>query len=884
MRWIALVLGSSASCFSQTILSGRITDQAQVPVPFANVLLSDSTGKAIIDFTSSDARAVYELSVNDPGQYILTFSALGYSERSIPIIILLNQPEIVANAELEEKVLELKEVIVEGRKPITIKKDTIVFDAQSFANGNEEVVEDLLKKIPGLSVDDEGTIKVGNREVEKVMVEGDDFFEKGYKLLTKNMPAQPIDQVELLQSYSENRLLKEVEKSEKVALNLKLKEDARSQWFANIKAGYATTNRHTVVSNVFNFSKKNKYYFLTNLNTIGYDATGEIDHLIRPYRPDDQTVIESTTDAVQLLDLTNEELNFKKARTNFNNDKLVSTNAIFNPSSKVKIKTLAFFNRNDRSFRKNSIEHFNAAGATFTNTELIRWSDEALNGFGKIELTYDRKPNQIIESTTSFNRSDRGTLNHLTFNGYGTLQDLDTESTFFDQQISVTTTVQKRSVILVKGRFTSEQKPQHYGMNRFFFSDLFPETENAYHQIQQLSNAGVQFGGFEAHLIKAIRKGDRLDVRIGNQISKDKLNTSFMLLDQAGESAARPDGYQNDIHYLTNDTYFTWKYLKMAGKKTLSVNLDAHQLYNRIDNPENSISQNPFFVNPSLNVTWEPGKKHKLAGTFAYNTTNAGVLDIHENWALTDFRSFRKGTGSFNQLNASTVLGNYQYGSWNDSFFVNTIVIYSKSHDFFSGRSVVQQTFSQTEKVLFKDRDILSVSADVDRFINAISSNLKINLAYSATDYKNVVNDVMRTVDSRSRSLGTELRTAFSGPFNFHSGSRWISQVVTTSIEKEFTNQVAFLDLLFKINNKSTIEIQSERYLFGGTGTDNVYYFLDAQWKYVVKPNKLSISLSGNNLFNTNKFTVASISDISSFVTEYNLLPRYVLLKADYRF
>ena len=61
----------------------------------------------------------------------------------------------------------------------------------AFAQGNEQVVEDILKKIPGLNIDANGTIKVGNQEVEKVMIEGDDFFEKGYKILTKNMPAHP---------------------------------------------------------------------------------------------------------------------------------------------------------------------------------------------------------------------------------------------------------------------------------------------------------------------------------------------------------------------------------------------------------------------------------------------------------------------------------------------------------------------------------------------------------------------------------------------------------------------------------------------------------------------------------------------------------------------
>ena len=153
---------------------------------------------------------------------------------------------------------------MQSRRPITIKKDTIVFDAKSFLQGNELVVEDLLKKIPGLNVLTDGTIKIGNQEVEKVMIDGDDFFEKGYKIVTKNMPVNPIDKVEVYQNYSNNKHLKGIENSEKVALNLTLKEDAKRIWFGNIFGGYGlvSENRYEFRANLMNFGKKSKHYFL----------------------------------------------------------------------------------------------------------------------------------------------------------------------------------------------------------------------------------------------------------------------------------------------------------------------------------------------------------------------------------------------------------------------------------------------------------------------------------------------------------------------------------------------------------------------------------------------------------------------------------------------
>jgi hypothetical protein len=98
--------------------------------------------------------------------------------------------------------------VITRTNPIRLKKDTIEYNAQTFSNGTEKNVEELLKKLPGITVQSDGKIKFGNREVERVMIENDDLFEKGYQTLTQNMPSKPLDKVQVLQNYSKNKLLK----------------------------------------------------------------------------------------------------------------------------------------------------------------------------------------------------------------------------------------------------------------------------------------------------------------------------------------------------------------------------------------------------------------------------------------------------------------------------------------------------------------------------------------------------------------------------------------------------------------------------------------------------------------------------------------------------
>lgn len=221
-----------------------------------------------------------------------------------------------------------------------------------------------------------------------------------------------------------------------------------------------------------------------------------------------------------------------------------------------------------------------------------------------------------------------------------------------------------------------------------------------------------------------------------------------------------------------------------------------------------------------------------------------------------------------------------------DKFFANTFVMYSKNHDFFSTNSLISQNYTQSERIVIKDRDFLVVSSSIDRYFKPVKSNLKLTLGLSQINFKNIVNNSdLREVKNNGYEYGFELRSAFRGIFNYHLGSKWNYNQVKTVVSNSFTDNMTFLDLSFKINDKFNIQTQTERYHFGSLDkNNNTYYFMDLDAKYVVKQNKLTLSLSGNNLFNTKTFRNYSITDISISKTEYRLIPRYILLKMEYRF
>ena len=499
-----------------------------------------------------------------------------------------------------------------------------------------------------------------------------------------------------------------------------------------------------------------------------------------------------------------------------------------------------------------------------------------------MDLTYDVSKTKPIEYTGKFNKKNEKNRSELLFNNDLLNERLKSNNQLFDQKLVYTNKFKENKVFLLSSRYVNEKTPQNYSVNQFIFEDLFSENAN---NTKQFSENKMLFAGVEAHLLDKKKNGDLLEVKIGNQIRIDYLNTRFELLENQN-SLSFPNDYQNSLTYTTNDLYISAKYRFKLNSFTLLTQSDFHQLFNKFENFDVEYNQKPFFIIPKIGLDWQINERNKIATSYTYNTTNSKVLDLYSGYVQTGFRSFTRGLEEFNQLNSSSAVLNYTYGSWGEKFFANSFVVYSKNNDFYSTNSIIAQNYSQSEKIIIKDREFLSISSSLDYYFKPIKSNLKINLGATKTNFKNIVNNSnLREVKNINTNYGFELRSGFRGFFNYHIGSKWNFNKVETTIKNDFTDNMSFLDLSFMFSDKFNIQAQVERYFFGNLDKENnKYYFLDLEARYIVKENKLTFFLSGNNLFNTETFRNYSISDINISQTEYRLMPRYLLLKMEYRF
>ncbi|MGZ8544600.1 MAG: outer membrane beta-barrel family protein [Flavisolibacter sp.] len=245
-------------------------------------LISDATvsvvrtrDSSLISFSLTSRNGAFEIKNLDAGEYHLISSFQGLQTRKTKFVISQQSPVAdLGLIKLDRFYKELEGVVVTDEAPVRIKGDTLAFNADAFKTKPNATAEDLLKKLPGVQVDRDGTVKAQGENVQKVYVDGKEFFGNDPKLATKNLAAEMIDQVEIFDDMSEQAKFNGVDDgSRSKAINLKLKKEKKKGVFGKAYAGYGTNERYDagLTANLFKGAMQTSLIAKSNnTNNIGY--------------------------------------------------------------------------------------------------------------------------------------------------------------------------------------------------------------------------------------------------------------------------------------------------------------------------------------------------------------------------------------------------------------------------------------------------------------------------------------------------------------------------------------------------------------------------------------------------------------------------------------
>ena len=267
---LALLACAIFSYGQKTVLNGTILDENSKPLEMANVLVQNASDSSMVTYGFSDAEGFFRFKLDQGKNYLLAISYLGYKSRMVAVTPSGESQELTVKLVPDTETLAAVNVVDE--MPVVITGDTISYKADAFTTGEERRLEDVLKRLPGVEVDEDGQVTVEGKVVEKVMVEGKDFFDGDTKIATKNIPADAVDKVQVVRNYEEISPLAGLSTEDRVALNIKLKEGKKNLWFGDFEAKAGDPERYMAHGNAFYYSPKASFNMIGDMNNIGKPA------------------------------------------------------------------------------------------------------------------------------------------------------------------------------------------------------------------------------------------------------------------------------------------------------------------------------------------------------------------------------------------------------------------------------------------------------------------------------------------------------------------------------------------------------------------------------------------------------------------------------------
>lgn len=273
LLWGLLCVGTAA--MAQHSVKGKLVDEQGQPLPSATVMLLNASDSVLKSFALSKPDGSFEMKSVKEGSYVLKATFQGFNNLNQAVTVEA-EPAVkdLGSLTMTEKSVELGDVEITGEMiPVRVKGDTLEYNADAFKTQPNASVEDLLKRLPGMEVEGDGSVKAQGETVTKVLVDGKEFFGDDPKVATKNLPADAIDKVQVFDKQSDMADFTGVDDGERTrTINLLLKEDRKNGYFGDVMAGYGTGNRFRAKANLNRFSDKTQISLLGMANNINEQA------------------------------------------------------------------------------------------------------------------------------------------------------------------------------------------------------------------------------------------------------------------------------------------------------------------------------------------------------------------------------------------------------------------------------------------------------------------------------------------------------------------------------------------------------------------------------------------------------------------------------------
>jgi hypothetical protein len=861
---------------------GTLTDSLGSPIVFANVVVTKIDSQDSPGFTLTNYQGFFELDLESNSKYIFTFLHVNYLRLVVSIDAKTNR--MTQKFILKEVVKNLGEVTVIYEIPIQVKTDSIIYNVTDFTNGTERKLKEALMKLPGVEVNRNGKVKLMGKIVNEVLIEGNTFFNGTTKLAVENIPADAIDKIEFIDNYNKVKFLRGLENTDKLVMNLKLKEDKKKLLFGDIEALGGVESRYKFKPTLFYYDPSFSINLLGDINNVG-DKALSIDDYIGFQNPG-QFLVNAEGFIKSINDLNDY---FFERNHEFYEEKFGALN-IQSSSAKTDLNSFAMISDSRTELRSANDNSFFKGGDLVLSER--RFDDGVVNtvfGLGKINIDHIPSKSKFVNSNTTFRGSVTEEYSNIQTNSVNTSQSIlhsqnlgnFTIQQFFkyDHNISKKNTFGITSLISLSNR-----TPENSWISR---NNIFPielEESNSSEVTQVIDFEDVNYSlGLKDYII--LNRYSHIALGAGIKGASNILNSQTsqrLSIDRINNLDDK--GFGNDIKNSLTDYFLSFEYKFKKDKLTLAPGMQWHYYTWNTDQRMNSLRRKLFFVNPTLNGKFDIGKTEEL--TFDYSLDNT--------FPYTGSLAVGRILRNFNQV----YLGNPQLHSILSHQFKLT---YNK-YNLIRGKGInIDLNHSERPKNIVNNIDLTGINIDLTQIIITFPSrqtnlsfeytkkfshfNTATTLGFQSQSGRQVINEREENNSSRSLSGSFNIETAIedfptirldyivlTNDYISSSRIKFISHVTELSIEHRLSS-----DLLFNFNGSYTLQQNRTN------SSESQFLLGSAYWRYQQEISAWSFELRVTNLFNSSFIQENTFSSFLASDTRVFVQPRIITIGVVYK-
>lgn len=878
-----IFLLTSFSALAQKPIKGLVKDSYGKAIELVNVSLKDPEGNTI-NFTRTNRNGEFNIPLKNDQitGYKIEASSIGYKKLSTVITDVTKSYELI----MQNSETELETVTVKNRPSLTANGDTLNYRPSDFAGKQDRSIGDVLKKMPGIEVAEDGKISYNGKSISNLYVDGDNLLDDKYNIGTKSIPHGAVDKVQVIQNDQPIKMMRKNNMSDDVALNLVIKDEAKLKVMGDATVGAGIPKRFDENLTAMLFNKKLKFINNVKGNNIGSDPGGDLiahnfsDYLKKLDNDRPNGLLSTGAAGVPSL---------PQSRYLFNKAGLINLNNLykFNPDLQLRANISYLYDQRHQEYSKFS--------ETYLPNQTIRYAETQRNAINpqKLRAQFNLNGNaekyylnnNFVLDYAPFKTSSAFVINNVAAN-----QVLRQETLDISNEFNYRKKLKSENVINLYSYLNRTTQPENLNIMPGLNADIL-NNGNSYLGLSQYikiptwyTNNYTSFAFVNNNFVQTYKAGFN--------VQQQQLNSELYRTQNNQQTELVSGNTVNDLDWLKTRIYadatyeFTNDKLKVGLSLPLNYNLikysdDINQLDKRL---------NKLFLNPSLNIKYQTSVENYVTTNYSFRNDLGGIDDVYRGTVLKNYRSLFANNAPISESKTHNIGAGFNFRKAMQMLFVNLTANYSDAElNTISSYTLNNNIQQRVVLPLSNYIRTLFFNANASKYLFALKSTVSGGISFSQSQYDQLQNNELFAFNAQTISykLGIEAKLtnfidwSYLANFSVTDNKAKVADAIKTNFQQ--------------LRQQSTLAITTFRNVYINLSAEHLfthqstqpnlkYLFADMNIKYKYLKMKTDFEFGITNLANIKSFDAVYLSANSLTTGTYYIPGRVAILKATFSF